>query len=531
MMDRRTFLRTMGAAGTSCILSPEDLLGRSLGIAAPYFGVHPFIESNPEAVFVLRTGVDSKLNSAAKRQTGLDFANSVFVSLNAPGVPIGANVAIKPNLTCRARSHPAYTIERSMGIVTDAWFVEGIIESLKGLGISAGHCYLREVNCFSDFADGGYIEMAARTGADIRDLSGSVGSLPPGSVQWVDVPDGTWFSRVPYLWPVNSPGSFLINVAKFKTHLMGVTGCAKNLQGSIASGYVSHCRQYGQSMNVAPEHVRPDANTIIMDNYLRHVADGIPRWDRPGSNGGIWQETWATRCLDNNSVTKPALHIVEGIYGRDGHFMDGPSPEGLATDTMTNVVLFGRNPFNVDIIGHWLAGHEPGNFGLFHMAVERGLAVTIDPMRIPLFEWSPSSTATRKPLTSFSRTPLLTNFLRRDYNGQTEPLWHLVNEPYSYPTSAGEAPATAPRDFALSQNFPNPFNGTTSIQFALPEQGLVRLDVVTAHGEVAGVLTEGVFARGPHMVRWESKRHPSGIYFCRLRFKGMHLVRAMVLIR
>lgn len=531
MMNRRTFLRTVGAAGTSYVLSPEVLFGRTPGTSAPYFGVHPFIESNPEAVFVLLTTVDSKLNSTAKKQAGLDFANSVFIPLNAPGTPINANVAIKPNLTCRARSHPAYTIERSMGIVTDVWFVEGIIESLKSLGIPAGHCYIREVNCYSDFSDGGYVDMAARTGADVRDLSGSPGSLPPGSVQWVDVPDGTWFSRIPYLWPVNSSGSFLINVAKFKTHLMGVTACAKNLQGSIAAGYVSHCTKYGQAMNVDPGHVRSDANAVIMENYLRHVAEGIPRWDRPGDNGGLWQETWATRCLDNNSVTKPALHIVEGIYGRDGHFMDGPSPEGLATDTMTNVVLFGRNPFNVDIIGHWLAGHEPGNFGLFHMAVERGLASTIDPMRIPVFEWTTPSTATRRALTSFSRTPLLTNFLRRDYNGQTEPLWHLVNEPYNYPTSVREDSAPLPRDFALSQNFPNPFNGTTSIQFNIPEQGPARVDVVSIHGEIVSVLADGVLDRGPHLVRWDAKSHASGIYFCRLRFSGMHRVKAMALIR
>ncbi|MEW6511084.1 MAG: DUF362 domain-containing protein [Bacteroidota bacterium] len=529
-MDRRTFLSALGAAGASSLVYSREVFGRPLP-SAPYFGVHPFIESNPEAVFILRTSVDSKLNSAAKRQTGLDFASSVLVPMTTAGTPVEANVAIKPNLTCRSRSHPAYTIERSMGIVTDVWFVEGIIEHLKSLGVQGSHCFIREVNCYADFADGGYIDMAARTGADVRSLGAPVGSLPSGSVQWADVPMGIWFSRIPYLWPVNAPGSFLINIAKFKTHLMGVTGCAKNLQGSICSGYVSHCRQYGQSMNVDSAHVRPDANSVIMDNYLRHVADGIPRWDRPGNDGGIWQETWATRCLDNNSVTKPALHIMEGIYGRDGHFMDGPSAEGLATDYMSNVVLFGKNPFNVDVIAHWMGGHEPGNFGLFHLAVERGLTSTIDPMKITVFEWTTTSTATQRLLTAFARTPLLTNFLRRDYNGQTEPQWHLVNEPHDYPTAVSGNPSPAPREFALSQNFPNPFNGSTTVQFTIPEPGPVRVDVVSIEGEVVDVLAEGILGRGSHLVRWEANHHASGVYFCRLQFAGMSRVKAMALIR
>ena len=44
-----------------------------------------------------------------------------------------------------------------MGIVTDAFFVEGVIESLKELSIPPGQFYIREVNCPDDLADGGYL--------------------------------------------------------------------------------------------------------------------------------------------------------------------------------------------------------------------------------------------------------------------------------------------------------------------------------------------------------------------------------------
>ena len=41
-----------------------------------------------------------------------------------------------------------------MGIVTDAFFVEGVIESLKELGIASGQFYIREVNCPDDLEGG-----------------------------------------------------------------------------------------------------------------------------------------------------------------------------------------------------------------------------------------------------------------------------------------------------------------------------------------------------------------------------------------
>lgn len=119
-------------------------------------GINPFILQNPEAVFIMRTQVDMKTDSSEIRNAGLDFGRSVFCLTDDEenGIPLTHKVVIKPNLTCRSRNHPGYTIEKSMGIVTDAFFVEGIINSLRDLGFSPGQFYIREVNCPDDLADG-----------------------------------------------------------------------------------------------------------------------------------------------------------------------------------------------------------------------------------------------------------------------------------------------------------------------------------------------------------------------------------------
>ena len=85
----------------------------------------------------------------------------------------------------------------------------------------------------------------------------------------------------------------------------------------------------------------------------------------------------------------------------------------------------------MDLIGAWLAGHEPGNFGFFHIARERGLPDVVNPWEIPVHRWgrdNPQATS----LSSFERVPLVTTCLRRDYNGQTGAEYHLVDEPFDY---------------------------------------------------------------------------------------------------
>jgi hypothetical protein len=528
-VTRRQFVQSSLFAGAGLMLGP--LKAYNNRTAASLFGVHPFILQNPDAVFIMQTYVDAKTNSPAIKTAGLDFGRSVFglTEDTESGIPLTYKVVIKPNLTCRQRDRDIYTAVSSMGIVTDAFFVEGVIESLKELGISAGQFYIREVNCPDDFADGGYVDMAQRTGIDLQGIDTPARDLSPEKVQWVDVPNGVWFKKIPYLWPVNASDTLLLNISKFKTHGMGLTLCAKNLQGTIAMNYQAHCTAYGSYMSgVLPDHLSSTANADILANYNRHVKKGIPRWDRPGSEGGLWQETWATRCLDNNSVTFAGLHIIEGIYGRDGNFLDGPNAQNLATDYMTNYIIFGRNQFYVDIIGHYLAGHEPGNFGLFHMAMERGLASTINPMDIPVYTWNTSSDAALADLISFQRYPLKTYYLQRDYNGQSEPYWHMVNEHYDYNgTGINDVPGNQD-GFYLQQNFPNPVQNTTSITFHIPRNGYVSLEILNYTGQVINILVNKQLDIGDHTVLWNSNDHPSGLYACRVQFDGSYRTQKMM---
>jgi uncharacterized protein (DUF362 family) len=531
MYSRREFIRIASLAGSAVALKTDTLFARAR--ATQYFGVNEFIESHPDAVFILKTSVDAKTNSSAILDAGYKLGRSLFVAMPGAGgaFPVTANVPIKPNLTSWSWDIPP--IEQTMGIQTDTNFVEGIVKSLKELTIRADTMYICDGNFSDTRTDGAlYRALATRTGVNLKDLSGGVSAVSASDLQWVDVPSGVWYKRIPYLWPINSPGSCLINVAKFKSHSMGMTLCSKNLQGTNAQPYIAYCTGWGTTIKgVETNDIVADAFATIQANYNRHKDAGIPRWDLPGSNsGGLWMETHSARCLDNNSVLNPCINIIEGVYGREGPFVSGPADNnGYGKDLMTNIVVFGKNAIHVDIIGTYLAGHEPGNFGLFHMAVERGQASTINPNEIPLYSWKLDGSAESATLESFARTPIRTLYLRKAGEEQ----YHMVNETYDYSGSAAVAPRRPrkPDVFALSQNFPNPFNPTTTIQYYVPRAGSVRLEVFDMRGVRVATLVDGAVFAGDHVTVWNASAMPSSTYYLRLSHDGYSLVRKLLLIR
>ena len=241
-------------------------------------------------------------------------------------------------------------------------------------------------------------------------------------------------------------------------------------------------------------------------------------------------ETHHSRMLDNNSVLQPLLNIIEGIYGREGPFVSGPDDNnGYGRDMMTNVVIFGKNARHVDLVGTYLGGHEPGNFGMFHMARERGLSNYLNPRDVPVYGWKLDGSAALTPLDQFPRAKIRTLYLQK----AGEAKYHMVDEPYDYTgTTAVSTPKpTSPDVFSISQNFPNPFNPSTSIQYYIPRSGNVRLEVFDVRGQVVDLLVDGFVPAGDHLAVWRSERCASGTYFYRMLYNGAGQTKSMVLLR
>ncbi|MDP2982632.1 MAG: FlgD immunoglobulin-like domain containing protein [Candidatus Latescibacter sp.] len=106
------------------------------------------------------------------------------------------------------------------------------------------------------------------------------------------------------------------------------------------------------------------------------------------------------------------------------------------------------------------------------------------------------------------------------------------------PVLSSETVIELPKDFGLSQNSPNPFNPTTTIQYAIPagKGGLVRLTIYDSRGSLVRTLVDGEQNSGMHSATWNAtddagRRISSGIYIYQLEVGSFTQTRKMLLMR
>lgn len=88
-----------------------------------------------------------------------------------------------------------------------------------------------------------------------------------------------------------------------------------------------------------------------------------------------------------------------------------------------------------------------------------------------------------------------------------------------------------PTEYALTQNFPNPFNPSTKIAYELPEYSLVTLTVYNVNGELVATPYDGWRAAGRYEVDFSASGLPSGVYFCKMTAGDYNTMIKMVLMK
>jgi hypothetical protein len=99
------------------------------------------------------------------------------------------------------------------------------------------------------------------------------------------------------------------------------------------------------------------------------------------------------------------------------------------------------------------------------------------------------------------------------------------------PAAAGDHESVLPSQFSLTQNFPNPFNPSTDIQFSLPVQSHVRLTVYDVLGQEVTTLVNSTLPAGVHTSMFDASRLPTGIYFYRLEAGSFTDIKKMMLMK
>lgn len=91
--------------------------------------------------------------------------------------------------------------------------------------------------------------------------------------------------------------------------------------------------------------------------------------------------------------------------------------------------------------------------------------------------------------------------------------------------------AGIPNDFKLYSNYPNPFNPSTNIYFALSEPGKVKIEFFNIQGKKVDVTFEQNMEAGYHRVQWTPKNLASGTYIYKLSTLSNVAVNKCTLIK
>ena len=107
-----------------------------------------------------------------------------------------------------------------------------------------------------------------------------------------------------------------------------------------------------------------------------------------------------------------------------------------------------------------------------------------------------------------------------DFNGSIN--YFVLNE---------EIVFAMPLEFRLAQNFPNPFNPVTRIDYDIPEDADVKLIVYDISGREIARLENGFRAAGRYSVFFSGANFSSGVYFYTLKANGFSGIKRMIMIK
>jgi hypothetical protein len=99
----------------------------------------------------------------------------------------------------------------------------------------------------------------------------------------------------------------------------------------------------------------------------------------------------------------------------------------------------------------------------------------------------------------------------------------------SFVTAIGDRPEA--ESFELSQNFPNPFNPSTTVSFAVPRESHVSIVLTDALGRQVATIADESYLPGSHQVVFNAHDLPSGTYLFTMRSGAFVQTRSMTLVK
>jgi hypothetical protein len=93
------------------------------------------------------------------------------------------------------------------------------------------------------------------------------------------------------------------------------------------------------------------------------------------------------------------------------------------------------------------------------------------------------------------------------------------------------SPTNEPASFRLSPNYPNPFNPSTTITYAVPFQTPVTLKLFNLLGQEVATLVDAIEGPGSKSIRFDARDLPGGVYFYRLQAGSYSATKKLMIVK
>jgi len=119
----------------------------------------------------------------------------------------------------------------------------------------------------------------------------------------------------------------------------------------------------------------------------------------------------------------------------------------------------------------------------------------------------------------------------RAFNSAGAGAWSEVRKISTSAATSVHAEPSPAGGFRLEEGYPNPFNPSTTISFALPEATHATVRIFNTLGMEVETLVDADLDMGQHAVVWHATHVASGTYFCQLQAGSYRAMRRLVLLR
>jgi hypothetical protein len=260
------------------------------------------------------------------------------------------------------------------------------------------------------------------------------------------------------------------------------------------------------------------SNPIVRNNLIwRNIAsDEDPRWTFAG--GGIEISYGARPVICNNTIVNNKCFdgaggigaIINGMPSIYNNIIVNNIGGGISAQQIILVVASYNNVWNNtvdDVIGQVLNGNS----------------ISVDPLFVDsengIFELQSVSPCINAgdPASPYDPDNSIAD-LGAFYNPLGAAVGNAENGRF-------------PEYYKLLQNFPNPFNPSTTISYSLPRNTHVELSIYNTLGEKVQLIVDEKKTAGEHTVRFEAKELSGGIYFYKIKAGEFDQTRKMLLVK